>query len=78
MMKKDQVAESELGPQNRKREEVSIIREFHYPQDYSDVIRLWETAGSGVRIGRSDAPEEIIKKINYAPDLFLIAEQEAD
>jgi ribosomal protein S18 acetylase RimI-like enzyme len=74
MMKKDQVAESDLDPQNIKRQKNAILREFHYPQDYSDVIRLWETAGSGVRIGRSDTPEEIIKKLNYAPDLFLIAE----
>jgi ribosomal protein S18 acetylase RimI-like enzyme len=50
------------------------IRQFVFPADYPDVISLWEGAGPGVRVGRSDQPEEIIKKMRRDPDLFLVAE----
>jgi ribosomal protein S18 acetylase RimI-like enzyme len=70
------VVESDQEQQNLSKQSTAKIREFLFPQDYSDVIRLWETAGSGVRVGRSDAPEEILKKTTFAPDLFLIAEQD--
>jgi len=35
---------------------------------------LWEHAGSGVHLGRSDTLEEIAKKVQRDPDLFLVAE----
>ncbi len=54
--------------------EIYFIREFIYPSDYPAVLKLWQTAGSGVRVGRSDAPDEIEKKFEFAPDLFLVAE----
>jgi N-acetylglutamate synthase len=38
------------------------------------VRRLWESAGPGIHIRRSDEPEEILKKIQRDPDLFLVAE----
>jgi len=50
------------------------IREFVYPQDYQAVRMLWENAGPGIHIRRSDEPEEILKKIQRDPDLFLLAE----
>ena len=50
------------------------IREFQYPQDYPEVKKLWEEMEKGVHLGRSDAPEEIEKKISRDPDLFLVAE----
>lgn len=50
------------------------IREFRYPQDYPAVIALWQTAGPGVHVRRSDKPEEIAKKLERDPDLFLVAE----
>jgi ribosomal protein S18 acetylase RimI-like enzyme len=50
------------------------IREFIYPDDYQDVIALWEQAGPGVQVGRSDQPEQIAKKLQRDPDLFLVAE----
>ena len=50
------------------------IREFKYPEDYAAAIRLWESAGAGIRVGPSDAPSEIQKKLQRDPDLFLVAE----
>jgi len=50
------------------------IREFYYPGDYSGIRELWEGMEKGVHIGRSDALEEIEKKVSRDPDLFLIAE----
>jgi ribosomal protein S18 acetylase RimI-like enzyme len=49
------------------------IREFQYPDDYAAALRLWESAGAGVRIGPSDTREEIRKKLRRDPDLFLVA-----
>jgi ribosomal protein S18 acetylase RimI-like enzyme len=50
------------------------IRKFEFPEDYQAVIRLWQQAGPGVHVGRSDGPDEIAKKLRRDPDLFLIAE----
>ena len=50
------------------------IREFSYPQDYEDARRLWEIAGPGVHVRSSDQPDEIQKKLQRDPDLFLVAE----
>jgi ribosomal protein S18 acetylase RimI-like enzyme len=52
------------------------IRDFRYPQDYQAVYDLWENAGSGIHLRRSDEPEEIAKKLQRDPDLFLVAEVE--
>ena len=52
------------------------IREFHFPTDYDSVYQLWESIEKGVRVGRSDTPREIEKKLNRDPDLFLVAESE--
>jgi ribosomal protein S18 acetylase RimI-like enzyme len=38
------------------------------------VIALWQASGPGVRLGRSDSPQEIEKKLGRDPDLFLVAE----
>lgn len=50
------------------------IREFNFPDDYKAAIELWSSMEKGVRIGRSDTPEEIQKKLSRDPDLFLVAE----
>jgi ribosomal protein S18 acetylase RimI-like enzyme len=50
------------------------IREFNYPQDYEDARRLWEIAGPGIHVRGSDQPDEIQKKLQRDPDLFLVAE----
>ena len=53
----------------------TIIREFHFSDDYSSVYTLWQNSGSGIQIRRSDEPEEIRKKLEHDPDLFLVAER---
>jgi len=50
------------------------IREFQYPEDYPAARFLWENAGPGIQLGRSDDPVEIQKKLQRDPDLFLVAE----
>lgn len=50
------------------------IRTFVYPQDLAAVLALWQAAGSGIHLRRSDEPQEIEKKLARDPDLFLVAE----
>jgi ribosomal protein S18 acetylase RimI-like enzyme len=50
------------------------IREFRFPNDYSPAVKLWESVEAGVHVGRSDTLEEIQKKLQRDPDLFLVAE----
>ena len=50
------------------------IRTFVFPDDYAEVFDLWSQAGAGLHVGRSDSPEEIFKKLQRDPDLFLVAE----
>ena len=49
------------------------VREFRFPADYQPVYELWESMEKGVKVGRSDTPAEIEKKISRDPDLFLVA-----
>ncbi len=51
-----------------------VLREFHFPSDYSQVIHLWENAGPGIHLRRSDEAPELAKKLQRDPDLFLVAE----
>jgi ribosomal protein S18 acetylase RimI-like enzyme len=51
-----------------------LLRNFTYPADYAPAVELWQNAGAGVRLGPSDSPEEIEKKLQRDPDLFLVAE----
>ena len=53
-----------------------VLREFVYAQDYAAALELWRACGPGVSVGRSDGPEEIQKKLERDPDLFLVAEIE--
>ncbi|MBI5964175.1 MAG: GNAT family N-acetyltransferase [Chloroflexi bacterium] len=50
------------------------LREFRYPHDYDGALKLWAGMEVGVKVGRSDTPEEIQRKLQRDPDLFLIAE----
>jgi ribosomal protein S18 acetylase RimI-like enzyme len=52
------------------------IREFFFPEDYPAVRGLWSLAGPGIHLRRSDEPEEIQKKLQRDPDLFLLAEED--
>ncbi len=51
-----------------------IIRQFDFDADYKAVIEIWENAGLGVHLGRSDSSQEIAKKLKRDPELFLVAE----
>lgn len=53
-----------------------ILREFQYPKDYPQVFDLWKNAGPGIHLRRSDEAEEIAKKIQRDPNLFLLAEMD--
>jgi ribosomal protein S18 acetylase RimI-like enzyme len=50
------------------------LREYRHPEDYPAVRLLWEQAGTGIQLRRSDDPDEIRKKLQRDPDLFLLAE----
>ncbi len=39
---------------------------------------LWESAGPGIQLRRSDEPDEIRKKLSRDPDLFLVAEADGE
>ncbi len=51
------------------------LREFKL-EEYDAVRALWEQYPNELGIGRSDAREEIAKKLLRDPDLFLVAEEE--
>jgi ribosomal protein S18 acetylase RimI-like enzyme len=53
-----------------------VLRQFNFPDDYANVFALWQNAGEGIGVGPSDQPEEIEKKVQRAPDLFLVAEHD--
>ena len=50
------------------------LREFDLERDYQAAIRLWETAGAGIHVSASDQRDELAKKLQRDPDLFLVAE----
>ena len=52
------------------------LRDFRFPADYPEVRSLWHAAGPGIQTGRSDELEEIRKKVERDPDLFIIAENQ--
>ena len=51
------------------------LREFTL-DDYNAVYALWQNAGPGIGLGRSDTREEIAKKLRRDPDLFVLAEED--
>lgn len=51
-----------------------LIREFRLPDDYPQTRELWSAMEKGVKLGSSDTPEELAKKLARDPDLFLVAE----
>lgn len=50
------------------------IRTFKFPDDYPPVVELWEQSGPGIHVGRSDTLNEVAKKTQRDPDLFLVAD----
>ncbi len=53
------------------------IREFT-PNDYDTIYQLWSNAGPGIGLGRSDTRQEVAKKLQRDPDLFLVAENDGN
>ncbi len=51
-----------------------LIRPFNFPEDYDEVYALWKNAGDGIHLRISDELDEIRKKIERDPDLFLVAQ----
>jgi ribosomal protein S18 acetylase RimI-like enzyme len=51
------------------------IREFTL-DEYDAIYQLWSNAGPGIGLGRSDIREEVAKKLQRDPDLFLVAESD--
>ena len=49
------------------------IRPFNYPQDMDAAHALWAESAPGVHLGRSDTPEEVRRKLQRDPELFLVA-----
>lgn len=52
----------------------STIREFNFEKDYDSVLKFWQEIETGMNVGISDSPDEIKKKIERDPELFLVAE----
>ena len=50
------------------------VRSFQW-EDLEAVLDLWRSSGPGIHLGRSDSPEELRKKLEHDPDLFLVAEE---
>jgi ribosomal protein S18 acetylase RimI-like enzyme len=55
---------------------VITIRQFQFPQDYEKVLLFWQSAGEGISVGFSDQIDEIEKKVQRDPDLFVVAEDD--
>ncbi|MGB8645062.1 MAG: GNAT family acetyltransferase [Anaerolineae bacterium] len=51
------------------------LRQFTL-DDYNAAMALWQQYPDGIGIGRSDTREEIAKKLERDPDLFLVAEED--
>ena len=54
------------------------LRDYRHPEDYPAVVALWQRCGPGVQLSRSDQPEEIRKKLEHDPDLFVLAVAESE
>lgn len=50
------------------------IRQFDFHRDLRPVRDLWANAGPGIHLGKSDTPDELFKKFQHDPALFLVAE----
>lgn len=50
------------------------MRNFSFPVDYPKVYNLWKNAGNGIHLRLSDQTEEVKKKLERDPDLFILAE----
>jgi ribosomal protein S18 acetylase RimI-like enzyme len=51
-----------------------LVRPF-LMNDYPAILDLWLDAGPGITLRPSDEPEEVARKLERDPDLFLVAEE---
>jgi ribosomal protein S18 acetylase RimI-like enzyme len=51
----------------------ATLRAFVW-DDWPGVLELWQGAGPGIHLGRSDSTDEIRKKWSRDPELFLVAQ----
>jgi ribosomal protein S18 acetylase RimI-like enzyme len=51
-----------------------VIRSIRFPDEYAAALALWERCGPGVHVGFSDTLDEIGRKLERDPELFLVAE----
>ena len=63
-------------PDGRGSRTTITVRTFNFATDFTAVIALWANAGAGIHLRRSDETQEIQKKLQRDPDLFLVAEIE--
>jgi ribosomal protein S18 acetylase RimI-like enzyme len=50
-----------------------ILRQARIPEEYGQIYALWQAAGSGIQLRKSDEADEITKKVQRDADLFLVA-----
>jgi len=50
------------------------IREFSFIDDYDRTLEFWQNIETGINVGRSDTAQEVRKKLERDPELFLVAE----
>jgi ribosomal protein S18 acetylase RimI-like enzyme len=56
----------------------AAVRQYRSPDDFEAVIELWQSVGDGIHLGESDTLEELTKKYDHDPDLFLVAEKHGE
>lgn len=54
-----------------------VLRTFAW-DDLPAVLALWSRAGPGIDLGESDSPDELRRKWDHDPDLFVVAESRAE
>ena len=64
-----------LGKRRKPRPHNAAIRTYLHPTDYAAVRALWESCQPGIQLRPSDSADEIAKKFEHYPDLFLVAER---
>lgn len=52
------------------------IQAFDWESNLKSVLDLWSRAGDGLQVSGSDHPDELRKKLERDPDLFLVVQQD--
>jgi len=54
------------------------VRTAERKTDLTAVLEIWKEAGPGIQLSPSDHPEELAKKLERDPDLFLVYEEHGE